>query len=138
MQEFFINLKRLGKKKIYTETIQLDFKINDLKDLLVACVSSKIKDYNSKRENNQLLSFLTPSQIQEQSETGKIGFGDIANYNLADEQASIETAIQAYKDGMFLVFINDEEITDLNENISLTPDTNITFLRMTFLTGTYW
>ncbi|XMO86216.1 hypothetical protein AAFN75_15605 [Algibacter sp. AS12] len=138
MQEFFINLKRLGKKKIYTETIQLDFKINDLKDLLVACVSSKVKDYNSKRENNQLLSFLTPSQIQEQSETGKIGFGDIANYNLADEQASIETAIQAYKDDMFLVFINDEEITDLNENISLTPDTNITFLRMTFLTGTYW
>ncbi|MEW4924645.1 hypothetical protein [Algibacter sp. 2305UL17-15] len=138
MQEFLINLKRLGKKKIYTETITVEHKINDLKDLIVACVSSKVKQYNSKREHNHLLSFLTPSQIQEQSETGKIGFGDIDNFKMADEAESIETALQAYKDGLFLVFINDDEITALDEKITLTQDTPITFLRMTFLTGTYW
>ncbi|TBN17813.1 hypothetical protein [Hyunsoonleella pacifica] len=137
MQKFLINLKRLGKRKIYTETITVEHQINDLKDLIVACVSSKVKQYNSKREDNQLLSFLTPSQIQDQSETGKIGFEDIANFKMADEIESIETALQAYKDGMFLVFVDDNEISTLDTKVSLSKDTNITFLRMTFLTGTY-
>ncbi|TBN06690.1 hypothetical protein EYD45_02055 [Hyunsoonleella flava] len=138
LQEFLINLKRLGKRKIYTETIVVEHQINDLKDLIIACVSSKVRQYNSKREKNQLLSFLTPSQIQEQSETGKISFGDIANFKLADETESIETALQAYADGMFLVFLDDEEVSTLDTKIALSKDTNITFLRMTFLTGTYW
>ncbi|GGD08737.1 hypothetical protein GCM10011368_08320 [Hyunsoonleella pacifica] len=137
LQKFLINLKRLGKRKIYTETITVEHQINDLKDLIVACVSSKVKQYNSKREDNQLLSFLTPSQIQDQSETGKIGFEDIANFKMADEIESIETALQAYKDGMFLVFVDDNEISTLDTKVSLSKDTNITFLRMTFLTGTY-
>lgn len=135
---FEIKLKRLGKKKIYTETISATTPIYTLRDLISRCVSSKVQTYNAKRDNATLLAFLTPSQIQEQSETGKIGFGAVHNFKTADEATSIAVALQAYEDGMFLVFIDDQEITTLDTAIQLKKDQNITFLRMTFLTGLSW
>ncbi|TPN83983.1 hypothetical protein [Aquimarina algicola] len=138
MQEFKISLKRLGKKKVYTSSIEVKEPINTLQDLIVACVKSEIARFNKTREDNQLLPFLTPSEIQKQSETGKIGFNDKYNFDQADIKTHAETAIQGYRDGLFLVFIDDQEIKSLEKQITLTPEDTITFLRMTFLTGTYY
>ena len=138
MSTFTINLKRLGKKKIYKTEVDIEQSPENLKMLLTACVKQQVKAFNDKRENVKLLNFLSPSAIQEQSETGKIGFGDINNTKLADLDESIENALIGYKDGLFLVFINDDEITSLEQEINLTPEDEITMIRMTFLTGTYW
>ena len=133
-----IHLKRLGKKKVYTTTISVTGIIDNLQDLIAACVKSEVNRFNKEREYNHLLPFLTPSEVQEQSETGKIGFGEIHNLDKAGVEQSIEIAMQGYKDGQFLVFVNDQEIESPDTPITLTPDSTITFLRMTFLTGTYW
>ena len=138
MQELTIRLKRLGKKKVHTTNISITGTINTLQDLITACVKSEVNRFNKEREHNHLLPFLTPSEIQEQSKTGKISFGDIHNLDKASFEQSIEIALQGYKDGQFLVFIDDQEIQSLDNPIILSPDSTITFLRMTFLTGTYW
>ena len=138
MSTFTIKLKRLGKKKIYTTEVDIEQPPKNLKTLITACVQHQVKVFNDKRENAKLLNFLSPSAIQEQSESGKIGFGDINNKDLADLNKSIENALIGFVDGLFLVFINDNEIKTLEQEITLTPEDEITMIRMTFLTGTYW
>jgi hypothetical protein len=133
-----IQLKRLGKKKVKTLDYQIDTIPKTLKELIESCVKAEVKIYNEKRENTQLISFLSPKDIQEQSEKGKIGFGDIANTTLAIEQEAIENALLGFKDGLFVVFVDDEEIKKLDLKLTLTEKATITFLRLTFLTGTYW
>lgn len=59
----------------------------------------EVKKYNEKREGEIVLSFLNAGEIQEQGETGKIGFGDLANKTLAVEETAIENALVAHKYG---------------------------------------
>lgn len=133
-----LQLKRLGKKKIHLLEFEIEKQPQTLKDLIEECVKSEVKRYNEKREEIKLMSFLSPKDIQEQSETGKIGFGDLENRELAQVDEAIANALLAFEDGLFVVFVDDEEIKSFEQSIDLKPDSVIAFIRLTFLTGTYW
>lgn len=133
-----LQLKRLGKKKIHLLEFEIEKQPQTLKELIEQCVKSEVKRYNEKREEIKLMSFLSPKDIQEQSETGKIGFGDLENRELAQVDEAIANALLAFEDGLFVVFVDDEEIKSFEQSIALKPDSVIAFIRLTFLTGTYW
>lgn len=138
MNQIALQLKRIGKKKIKQIPIALNTVPQNLQELIEACVRSEVIKYNEKREGEILLSFLNATEIQEQSEKGKIGFGDMANKMLAQEETAIENVLIAFKDGLFIVFIDDDELTDLETPVKLTPESTVSFIRMTFLAGAYW
>ncbi|CAN0593884.1 unnamed protein product [Ectocarpus sp. 12 AP-2014] len=138
MNQIIIQLKRIGKKKVKQIEIFLDTTPQNLRELIAACVRHEVKKYNEKREGENVLSFLNATEIQEQSEKGKIGFGDLANKTLAQEETAIENAMVAFKDGLFLVFVDDNEITDLETPLNLNEQSVLSFIRMTFLAGAYW
>ena len=133
-----IQLKQLGKKKIKKVNYDLGKTPENLKELLELCVQAEVQKYNESREEDTVYSFLSPKQIQEQSASGKVGFGELENKTLAIEQEAVENALLGFKDGLFLVFINDVEVKDLQQKLDVTTDSTITFIRMTFLVGTYW
>jgi hypothetical protein len=85
-----------------------------------------------------ILPFLSDAQTQEQAASGKIGFGSIYNENKASPEQARKTALQAFEDGMFALFLDEAEITELNTIVYLTDTTIITFIRLTFLAGSYW
>jgi len=133
-----LQLKRLGKKKVKNVPFTLAETPQTLEDLLIACVKNQVAAFNNKRLAVNVIGFLSPSEIQDQATSGKVDFGDLANKNLADEQEAIDNVRIAFKDGLFLVFIDDEEVTDLQTPLQLTSQSVVTFIRMTFLVGTYW
>lgn len=133
-----IKLKKLGKKKIKQFEVELQSSVENLEDLIVEIVKSEVKRFNDKQENPSIVSFLSNQAINEQSESGKVSFGDMYNQDKAIEHEAIENALLAHTDGMFVVFVDDEEIKDLKENITITEHSEVVFLRLTFLTGTYW
>ena len=135
---FTINLKRLGKKKIKTIAFELGKRPETLRELIVLCVNAEVGKFNHDRLNNQLLPFLTRDQIAEQASNGKVGFGEIENTTLADASVAVANAIQCFEDGVFVVFIDEVEIISLDQNINLNDYSSLAFLRMTFLTGTYF
>lgn len=137
MPDISIQLKRLGKKKVTSIDYSLP-NVETLRELLTEMVRIEVDKFNKRREGVQLMPFLTPGDIQERSRAGKVGFGDIVNKHLAPVEESIETALIGFKDGLFVVFHNDEEIKHLDAPITLTEGSVLAFLRMTFLTGTYW
>lgn len=138
MDEIEIQLKRLGKKKILRQKVNLIGNIKTLEDLITQLVTHNVNSFNKEIETNKVLSFLSPSEIQNQSITGKIGFGEIENKTKANINSSIENALQAFEDGIFVVFIDDDEVKTLKEPLAIKESSSITFIRMTFLTGTYW
>ena len=133
-----IKLKKLGKKKIKQFEVELQSSVENLEELIVEIVKSEVKRFNDKQENPSIVSFLSNQAINEQSESGKVSFGDMYNQDKAIEHEAIENALLAHTDGMFVVFVDDEEIKDLKENITITEHSEVVFLRLTFLTGTYW
>ena len=138
MQNIKIKLRKLGKKKIKNFEVVLKDKVHTLKDLITQMVQNEVERFNESRENPQIVSFLSNQAISEKAQDGKIGFGDIANRDKAIESEAVENALLAFKDGLFVVFIDDEEIRELNQNIKIDELSDVVFMRLTFLTGTYW
>jgi hypothetical protein len=138
MAALTIQLKRLGKKKVKQFPLTLETTPKTLKELLEACVKNQVDAFNKKREEVNVVGFLSPTEIQEQAESGKVDFGDLANKDLAVVQEAIDNVMVAFKDGLFVVFVDGDEITTLEAPLTLTEESVIAFIRMTFLVGSYW
>jgi hypothetical protein len=108
------------------------------KELIEAIVEQQVLDHNHKPTEKNILPFLSNAQTEEQAATGKISFGSIYNENKAEPVQAKQTALQAFEDGMFALFVNDEEINNLTTTIALPEKSVITFIRLTFLAGSYW
>lgn len=54
---------------------------------------------------------------------------------LLDWRRQYDKAITAFNGNGFLVFVDQRQITDLDETIRLTPQTNVTFLKLVPLIG---
>ena len=136
--ELTLQLKRLGKKKVKQVPFTLEETPKTLEELLIGCVKNQVEAFNKKRLEVNVIGFLSPAEIQEQAQSGKVDFGEINNKDLANLEKAIDNVLLAFKDGLFVVFVDDEEITDLKTPLALTSESVIAFIRMTFLVGTYW
>ena len=97
-----------------------------------------MKRFNDSREDTSLIPFLSAQEIGEQAQEGKITFGDKENRTLADLSVALDTAFLAFTDGLFAVFVDDEEVKALDAHLTITPETVITFIRLTFLAKAPW
>jgi len=136
--EITLQLKRLGKKKVKKVPFTLEKNPKNLEELLIGCVKNQVEAFNKKRTEVNVIGFLSPAEIQEKAESGKVEFGELANTDLANLQKAIDNVLLSFKDGLFVVFVDEDEITDLKAPLELTSESVIAFIRMTFLVGTYW
>ncbi|MNE70779.1 hypothetical protein D3C80_1666000 [compost metagenome] len=72
------------------------------------------------------------------TDTGKVGFGALYNHNQVDLAKAQENAIVAFEDGLYTVFYGDDQLETLTEQVDLSQNKNLTFIRLTFLAGSYW
>lgn len=136
-----VNVKQLGKKRAIGQSL---IEIADLpqnatlQNLIINVVKQQVTAFNQRKKQPNLLPFLSKENIEQQSEKGKIDFNDSYNKQQADEQNAIDNALLSFKDGIYCVFIDDQQIESLNQNITINTNTVITFVRLTFLAGSYW
>ena len=136
-----VNVKQLGKKRpvIAEKVIEVnDFQEFTLQELITNLVEQQVDAFNQRIENNPIIPFLLDAEIVEKAETGKVGFGAIFNDEKAHKQKAIENALQSFQDGIFVVFIDETELTNLNQTFVLQQDSVFTFVRLTFLSGLTW
>lgn len=138
-------VKQLGKKHPVLAEQKLDIDYNEvnisLENLLKLVVQQQVEAFNTKSfelEDEDYAKIPTENYLNILTDTGKIGFGSIYNQKKADLQKAQENALQAFEDGMFAVFYNDEQLENLSQNINLNLHHTFTFIRLTFLAGSYW
>ena len=87
---------------------------------------------------NDVVPYLTDEKINDLSDAGKISFGVDYNGKKQDLEKAIENALQSYEDGIYRVFVNDEEIGEINDKMDLQENDELTFVRLTMLAGRMW
>ena len=135
-----VNIKKVGKRKNSIEALlfEIEKKPYNVNELIVEIVKICVKKYNERKENNEILQNLTLQQIDDMTETGKVSFGVNYGENAADVEKAIDNALLSFKDGIYRVFLNNNELMSLDEEISLDESSNVTFVRMTMLAGRMW
>jgi len=143
--EIKVTVKQLGRKHpvLAEQSIEIAHYENhiSLEHLLQRVVQQQVTAFNAKSfelEDEDLSKIPQENYLNILTDTGKAGFGSIYNQKRADLQKAQENAIQAFEDGMFAVFYNDEPIESLTQIIDLNLQYTFTFIRLTFLSGSYW
>jgi hypothetical protein len=133
-------MKSLTKRKAYLEKVEIHLNKNPqtITELLSELVSINVSTYNQRIQDAPMVHFLTKQDIEEKETVGKVGFDVTYNEQMADVQESIQTAIQAFEDGLFKVFVNEIEQGVDNAALSLNDGDQIAFIKLTMLAGRMW
>lgn len=143
--EIKVTVKQLGRKHpvLSEQHLEIDHHDNSvsLEQLLKLIVRQQVEAFNAKSfetEDQDHTQIPFENYLNMLTDTGKAGFGSIYNEKRADLQKAQENAIQAFEDGMFAVFAGEIQLENLTQVIDLSPQPVFTFIRLTFLAGSYW
>lgn len=136
--KIIINIKGLSQKKvIYKEEVELSNKISTTKDLITELVKINVEKFNRKMDDKDILSIMTNEYIAEAAKSGKIG-DEVHGDKRANLEKALDTAYLAFEDGLFYIFVNDEQTQKLDDSLNLKDGDVLTFIKLTMLAGRMW
>ena len=136
--KIIVNVKGLSRKKvIHQEELELKDKISTTKDLIIELVKINVEKFNKKIDDKDILSIMTNEYIAEAARSGKIG-DEVHGDKKANLEKALDTAYLAFEDGLYCIFINDEQTEKLEDNLALKDGDVLTFIKLTMLAGRMW
>jgi hypothetical protein len=106
-----------------------------LRALLAMLVRKEVTAFRERQERSRLTRVLSSLQIEEAAERGKVDMGGKLLRQHVVEDEAIGTALQAFEDGLYLVFVDDHQATGLDEEVYVSAETRLTFIRLVALAG---
>ena len=136
-----VQIKQLGArgKKVSPVPFEIDGVPSTAEELITATVKKCVDEYNERvKRGDVVVSPLEERQIKDMADIGRITFGICYGNKQQDVQKAVENAVQAFKDGIVCVFINDVKLSSPDEKIELKEDDVLSFIRLTMLAGRIW
>ena len=136
--KIIVNVKGLSRKKvIHQEEVELKNKISTTKDLITELVKINVEKFNKKIDEKAILSIMTNENIAKAARIGKIG-DEVHGDKKANLEKALDTAYLAFEDGLYCIFINDEQTEKLDDSLNLKDGDILTLIRLTMLAGRIW
>ena len=140
VMELKISCKSVSKRRNTIKSVlyQYENPIHTVKDLLTETVRLNVAEYDKRQESSEILNVLSNDDIEDMATTGKVGFGVNYGNKKPDVDKAIQNALECFQDGLVVVFIEGNQFTKEDEPLSLKDGDEITFVRMTMLSGRMW
>jgi hypothetical protein len=106
-----------------------------LRELLTEIVRAEIAGFTARQSQRRLLQMLTPAQIQLGVQQGKVDSGGSELEQRVDPEQAIATALEAFTDGLYFVFLDEQQQESLDDVVFLQPHSELVFLRLVALVG---
>lgn len=107
-----------------------DFRV---RHLITKLVNESVRDFHG-REARDRSRILTPDELAKGLAIGKFG-SPREELQAVDVDEAVDQALQAFEDGLYLLFVDQIEKRELDERVALLPATNVTIIRLTALAG---
>ncbi len=136
MPEFTIQAKVIGRRGALLAPLRLetDGPLETVKDLLTAIVEERVAAFEQRQAECRYLTVLTEGRCEAGHERGKIVCGGSEEgVPRVDRAAAVETVLTAFRDGFYLVFVNDVQMQELEQSVHDVRE--VLFLRLTPLAG---
>lgn len=136
-----VNIKQIGQRrqKVAPVDFELAQKPNTVRELIGLTVEKCVNEYNERvRAGDTNVKPLSEQDIHDMANIGKIAFGINYGEKEQDLGKAVENALQSFEDGIYRVFINDEQLEKLDDTVNLSENDSLTFIRLTMLSGRMW
>jgi hypothetical protein len=111
------------------------------RQLIEAAVTAEVAAYQARAEEASLVRVLTEKSLAEDLARGAVRTGgprdddDGEPPRPVDVTAAVETALLAFGDGIFKVFVGDDEVPGDDESLAIADGASLLFLRLVPLAG---
>ncbi|MDR3110615.1 MAG: hypothetical protein LBU65_13175 [Planctomycetaceae bacterium] len=135
--QLFVRVKQVGKRKpiVENQPLEMTGTVRSLRELLTEIVRQRVEAFNERTEAGNWTKYLTDFDIEATAESGKVGFDAKYNGKVQNAEKAIDTALVAFGDGLFRVFLGGNEIESLDTPLTLKNGDVLTFIRLTMLAG---
>jgi hypothetical protein len=106
-----------------------------MRDLLTQVILTEVQSFRTRQQQRLLTHVLTKEAILQGANKGKIDMGGKDFLQKVDAELAVKTALQAFEDGFYYVFIDDEQFDNLEQSFSLKENSQMLFLRLVPLVG---
>lgn len=106
-----------------------------LRDLIHHVVEKEVEAFRERQQERRLVRVMSSQDITQGERNGKIDPGGRDLNQIVNVEDAIAAALQAFEDGLYFVFIDDIQQTNLDAEIFPKTNSKVVFLRLTALTG---
>ena len=100
-----------------------------VRELIRSRVYQEVKDYNT-RQPHYFRGLVQPTDAEQTLNGYKL-----RKPRQIDWEKQFEQAIAAFQSNGFIILVDDEQVTELGEEITVAPETEVTFLKLVPLVG---
>lgn len=126
--------RKAGSRKDIGKTAYEIPEVKNLRELLLYITEIEYR----RQFESEPKAFLTQKEIKQQETQGKIIFGNRYDTRRISLDQAYQTVLQDFADGLFRVFICQEEVSDLDDELNLKENDEIVFLKLVMLAGRLW
>lgn len=106
-----------------------------LRDLITAIVAKEVDAFKTRQAERRLARVMSKAEIDLGTQRGKIDPGERDLQQSVKIDDSVGVALQAFEDGLYFVFIDEIQQTNLDGEVFLKTNSKVVFLRLTALVG---
>lgn len=104
--------------------------------LLEHAVHEEVTAYRKRRDTNTQFIFLDETQLAAALQAGKVNFGENeVQREDVNEIVVLRNAREAFTDGVVLMFVDGRRVTDLNEELLLSEESKVRYVRIHAIRG---
>ena len=143
-----INVRSASRKKaaVIQRCCEYPDRIMTVEEFIEETVRQNVREYNERKDATELLRLFSRNQDEESleekldgmAESGKVSYGDSFDDRKADAEAAVRNALQCFDDGIVALFADGKRYLKKDEQIPLTDQSEVTFVRLVFLAGRMW
>ncbi|GHO79915.1 hypothetical protein KSD_76860 [Ktedonobacter sp. SOSP1-85] len=109
-----------------------------LRDLIAALVRAETQAFRLRQQERRILHVLSAQEINNAARTGKVSMGGEEELVVpveVNEDEAVQVALQAFEDGIYLVFLDGQPQRHLDSSVQLRPESYLLFIRLVALVG---
>jgi hypothetical protein len=106
-----------------------------LRDLISSIVVKEVDAYRGRQQERKLARMMTKQEIKLGATSGKVDPGGRDLKQSLNTEEAIATALQAFEDGLYFVFIDEVQQSNLDSEVYIKSNSKVLFLRLTALVG---
>ena len=106
-----------------------------LRDFITRLVLEEVHAFQDRQEQRQMVQTLTQADIERGLQKGKVDSGGRDAVAEVDPQQAVASALLAFEDGLYYIFIDAQQQERLEQEVYVRPDSHVMFLRLVALAG---
>ncbi|MBQ3393391.1 MAG: hypothetical protein IJG52_08280 [Lachnospiraceae bacterium] len=135
-----INVKGASRRKAAIVQMVREYpdRTMTVEEFLAETVKQSLAQFREKREAGEVLRLFSKEELEDKASLGKVAYGSLMDDRDPDGEKAVKAALQGFEDGIAALFADGVRYTDLKEKMELHEQSEVTFVRLTFLAGRMW